>query len=82
MKKTKEIFLGGWIKMTFKIKPKKLKEKDISRELGGLWKVQYKPREKALFEIMDKKEKARWGKLSRFQKMRIIDNMQEKGAFK
>jgi len=49
--------------------------------LGGLWKAQYAPREKALLKLLNKKTKTQWKKKTRMQKLVIIDRLQAKGRF-
>jgi hypothetical protein len=49
--------------------------------LGGLWKVQYAPREKMMLSAISPKERARWKSFSLARKILIIDRLQDKGAF-
>ena len=50
-------------------------------KLGGLWKCQYAPREKALLCKLNAKAKAKWKKAPMIKKIMIIDKFQSKGYF-
>ncbi len=55
--------------------------KDLPKEIRGLWKVQYEPREKALLKILSPKVRSKYRKLSYSKKIRVIDNIQSTGGF-
>lgn len=49
--------------------------------VGGLWRIQYAPREKAILKKLTKKAKKKWKKQSRYKKISVIDSLQAKGMF-
>ena len=49
--------------------------------LGGLWKVQYAPREGVIKSNLNKTALAKWNKMGTIQKIIIIDKLQAKGVF-
>ena len=55
--------------------------KSFSRFLGGLWKIQYAPRERLIKNSLNKKSLSKWNKLRTTQKIVIIDKLQKKGVF-
>jgi len=55
--------------------------KDLPKELRGLWKLQYEPREKKIFKKVSASTKKMWIDLSYARKMEIIDNFQSAGRF-
>jgi hypothetical protein len=55
--------------------------KSFLNYLGGLWKVQYAPRERLIKNSLNKTALAKWNKLRTTQKIVIIDKLQSKGVF-
>lgn len=55
--------------------------KGLPKELRGLWKVQYAPRERALLKILSPKVRIKYRKMSYSKKIRVIDRIQSGGGF-
>ena len=55
--------------------------KDLPKELRGLWKTQYEPRERIILKKSTPKTRTMWRKLRYTRKMEIIDDFQSRGNF-
>lgn len=53
----------------------------IPKELRGLWRVQYAPRERHFYKKLGKKAMAKYSKMSYIQKMHLLDRIQSSGYF-
>ena len=49
--------------------------------LGGLWNLQYAPREKIIKSSLQGEALKKWNKSSKIKKMAVIDSLQAKGFF-
>jgi len=55
--------------------------KDLPKELSGLWKMQYVPREIAIEKRLGRKAMAKYFKMTYVQKIRLLDELQRQGYF-
>ena len=55
--------------------------KDLPRELRGLWRVQYEPREKVFLKNLNPSAKSKYKKLNYIKKIKLIDRLQADGFF-
>ena len=55
--------------------------KDLPRELRGLLKHQYEPREKVMLKRVSPSTKKMWKELRYARKMEVIDNLQSQDGF-
>ncbi len=51
------------------------------RNLGGLWDIQYAPREKIVKSSLEGEALRKWNKASTIKKIGVIDSLQAKGFF-